>query len=276
MTSHIRVSRKIVIRVTRTEDRAALVVAHPGHELRVFGWLEKVRPRVFVLTDGSGRTGRSRLQSTTDILAGVGALPGSVYGRFSDLALYQAILQHDYQLFAGLARELADEFLRQRIEYAAGDSAEGYNTMHDVCRLVLDAALEMVGRAREMSIGNYDFHLKGRLDECPAPLRDRAIWLHLDDAAVGRKLKAANDYPEMADEVEAAISENDAGAFRIECLRPVEGNNGIERFATEKPYYEKHGEQQMAAGYYKHVIRYREHMLPLAEALQESIGGNCR
>jgi len=262
--------------VLGTEGRAALVVAHPGHELRVYGWLEKVRPCVFVLTDGSGRTGRSRLQSTTDILAGVGALPGSVYGRFSDLALYQAILRHDYQLFAGLARELADEFLREQIEYAAGDSADGYNTVHDVCRLVLDAALEMVGHARGMSIGNYDFHLKGRLDECPAPLRDRAIWLHLDDDAVGRKLKAANDYPELAAEVEAAISENEAGAFRIECLRPVEGNNGNERFATEKPYYEKHGERQMTAGYYKHVIRYREHILPLAEALRESIEGNCR
>lgn len=37
---------------TISSGRAALVVAHPGHELRVYGWLEQARPRVFVLTDG--------------------------------------------------------------------------------------------------------------------------------------------------------------------------------------------------------------------------------
>src|SRR5207302_1404403 len=31
---------------------SALLVAHPGHELRVHGWLERERPLVFVLTDG--------------------------------------------------------------------------------------------------------------------------------------------------------------------------------------------------------------------------------
>jgi hypothetical protein len=54
-------------------------VAHPGHELRVFGWLHAARPRVFVLTDGSGRTGRSRLPSTTRILREAGAEPASIY-----------------------------------------------------------------------------------------------------------------------------------------------------------------------------------------------------
>ena len=33
--------------------RTALFVAHPGHELRIYGWLERARPQVHVLTDGS-------------------------------------------------------------------------------------------------------------------------------------------------------------------------------------------------------------------------------
>lgn len=252
------------------EGRAALVVAHPGHELRVYGWLETTRPRVFVLTDGSGRTERSRLQSTTSILDGVGAQPGSVYGRFSDLTLYQSLLRHDHELFTGLACQLADEFLRERIEYVAGDAVEGYNTVHDACRLVLNAAIEMASGARGIKVENYDFLLKGRPDECPAHLQGRAIWLRLDDEAVERKMKAANNYPELAAEVEAAIRENTADAFRVECLRPVEDEE-IERLVTEKPYYERYAEQQVAAGYYKDVIRYREHILPLAEALRACI-----
>ena len=59
--------------------RAVLVIGHPGHELRVFHWLEMLRPVVFVLTDGSGGSGYSRLPSTTRILDQVGASRGSFY-----------------------------------------------------------------------------------------------------------------------------------------------------------------------------------------------------
>ncbi len=252
------------------EARAALVVAHPGHELRVYGWLETTRPRVFVLTDGSGRTEFSRLQSTTSILTDVGSQPGSVYGRFSDLTLYHALLRHDHEVFTELVCQLADEFLRERIEYVVGDAIEGYNTVHDACRLVLNAAVELANCARGIGLGNYDFLLKGRPDECPARLRDRAIWFHLDDDAVRRKMKAADNYPELAAEVETAIRENTADAFRVECLRPVEAD-ADEHPVVEKPYYEQYAERQVAAGYYQHVIRYREHILPLAEALRECV-----
>ena len=43
---------------TSTAVKDFLFVAHPGHELCVHGWLEIARPKVFVLTDGSGRSGR--------------------------------------------------------------------------------------------------------------------------------------------------------------------------------------------------------------------------
>jgi hypothetical protein len=251
--------------------RAALVVAHPGHELRVYGWLEATRPLVFVMTDGSGRTGHSRLQSTARIINAVGASAGPVFGRFSDQSVYQATLRHDYGFFTALARELADQFVRERIDYAAGDAEEGYNTAHDICRLVINAAVEMASRERGIELGNYDFLLTGRPEECPDLLRPRAIWLRLDDATVGRKLTAADNYPELASEVEAAIRENGASAFRVECLRPAVGDGGAGRFAAEKPYYERYGEQQVAAGHYETVIRYREHVLPIAEALRECV-----
>ncbi|MSQ47696.1 MAG: hypothetical protein EXR78_04785 [Deltaproteobacteria bacterium] len=52
---------------------AALVIAHPGHELRLHGWLQHARPWVSVLTDGSGHADHSRLDSTTTLLHDVGA-----------------------------------------------------------------------------------------------------------------------------------------------------------------------------------------------------------
>jgi hypothetical protein len=257
--------------------KAALFVAHPGHELRVYGWLEATRPRVFVMTDGSGRAGSSRLQSTVGVLDGVGARPGSVLGRFTDQSVYRATLGHDYKLFNALARELADEFIRERIDYVAGDAEEGYNTTHDICRLVLDAAVEIASHKRGVEVGNYDFLLTGGPAECPDRLRERAVWLRLDDATMKRKLSAAANYSELAAEVETAIKENGAAAFRVECLRPVESVDGDgRRFDAEQPYYERYGEQQVAAGHYEKVISYREHILPIAEALRECVGEASR
>src|SRR3954452_4220641 len=92
---------------TNPAPPTALIIGPPGHELRVHHWIERTRPLVFVLTDGSGHTGVSRLASTTAVLERAGATPGSVYGRLSDREVYRAILGGDVGLFAGLADELA-------------------------------------------------------------------------------------------------------------------------------------------------------------------------
>src|SRR5215510_2013386 len=97
--------------------RAALVVAHPSHELRIHGWLEQTRPRVCILTDGAGRSGEPRLHRTSEVLLRTGAIPGAIYGRLTDREIYAAILDQDSELFAGLVEELAQMFVDEQIEY---------------------------------------------------------------------------------------------------------------------------------------------------------------
>src|SRR5579883_1534118 len=107
-----------------SRKRAALIIAHPGHELRAHGWLEAARPITCVLTDGSGGAGEPRLESTSRVLASAGATPGPVYGRLSDRAIYAALLDHDTALFTGLVEELAQALLDCEIDYVAGDARE--------------------------------------------------------------------------------------------------------------------------------------------------------
>ena len=73
---------------------AALVVAHPGHEVRLHGWLAAARPSVSILTDGSGRSGRPRLDSTSAYLREIGVEAGELYGRFSDRNIYEILFQN--------------------------------------------------------------------------------------------------------------------------------------------------------------------------------------
>jgi len=247
--------------------RPALVVAHPGHELRVFGWMERARPVVCVLTDGSGSGGEGRLESTTAVLARTGARAGPVYGWMSDRAIYAAILEGDADRFRRLADDLAALLVEGEVDCVVGDAVEGYNPSHDVCRLVVNAALRLAGHALGRPIAAYDFVLVGAPDQCPEAVRARAVWLRLDDGALARKLDAARGYPELAGEVEHALARFGEAPFRTECLRPVDLADRYGWNAAKTPYYETYGERRVAEGAYARVLRFGEHVRPLADAL---------
>jgi hypothetical protein len=270
-------------------SRAILVVAHPGHELRVHGWLEKARPEVWVITDGSGRTNRSRLDSTTRVLEATGAVPGAVYGQFTDADLYDAVLNFDHRCFTHLVDQLVVALTRDKIDLVAGDAEEGYNPAHDICRLVINAAVRLVRNKLNNQIANYDFTLVGS----PANgSRPNSLRLSLDDAAFARKVSAARNYPELQAEVESALHgvdnerfrkdpelaqrvRSDFGVtevdnFRVECLRPVHSSSTLAANG-DTPFYEVYGERQVKAGHYKLVLRYRDHMLPLTAALDSYV-----
>jgi len=289
--------------------RAALVVAHPSHELRMHGWLEQTRPYVCILTDGGGRSGEPRLSRTSEVLDRAGATQGTIYGRLTDLEVYAAILKGDSELFAGLVEELCEAFVAEEIEYVVGDAAEGYSVAHDICRTMIDAAIELAAYRYGHTVENFDFLVVGRPEESH---NHDAITIHLDDDAYTRKINAALAYtPKLAQDVQAAlggapfqgirrfsepqlaggvdveVSASVLGAlaphpklkarfadiiegvpldaFRVECLRPV--GNASEN-DCEPLFYELYGEKLVAAGRYEKVIRYHEHMLPLARAIR--------
>ncbi|HEX8694710.1 MAG TPA: hypothetical protein VF746_19955 [Longimicrobium sp.] len=253
---------------TLPAGKPALVVAHPGHELRVYGWIERARPLVFVLTDGSGSGGEARIESTTAVLERTAARAGPVYGVMSDREIYSAILSHDAARFTGIANWLAEQLVAEGIDYVVGDAVEGYNPSHDVCRLVINTALRLAGRTRGAAPAAYDFLLVGAPNQCPEGLRERAVWLELDDETLERKLAAARSYQELRGEVEHALDQFGLAPFRTECLRPVDPT---ERYGgwdpAQVPYYETYGEKRVAEGVYDRVLRFREHVQPLADAL---------
>jgi hypothetical protein len=243
--------------------KSALIVAHPGHELRVHAWLEQAQPTSFVLTRGDGASGVSRLHSTTAILARAGAPPGDVYGPLKDREIYDALLRRRHDLFLRLLDSLAEALITSDIECVVSDAEERYNPSHDVCRYLASAAASLAARAAGRDIEGFDFPLIGPPDACADDLSPRARWIHLDDAALARKLAAAHSYPELAAEVDAALATVGAQAFRTECLRPWTPPRAE---SGARPFYETYGERQVSAGVYSEVIRL-EHLLALRDAL---------
>lgn len=249
------------------EDRPALlVVAHPGHELRVHGWLELARPEVWVLTDGAGRTGAGRLGSSRATIERAGARVGPVFGAFSDQEAYRLLLARDVPPVARLVEALADRLAAAAPIYVVGDALEGFNPVHDLCRVAIDAATVRAERRTGRRIESFDFPLEAAPDTpgCGADLR-----LLLDEPAVERKVAAARAYPEMAAEVARALTNHGQAAFAVERLRAVAPLRSLADQLPGPPLYERYGEERVAAGEYRQVLRFAEHFAPFAEALVE-------
>lgn len=251
--------------------RAALVVGHPGHELRIHGWLELAQPIVFVLTDGSGHGNRSRLASSTRVIDGAGGRTGSIYGRFTDVEIYAALLRADVAVFTRVVEELAAALRRDEVAYVLSDAAEGYNPTHDICRHIVDAAVQIVRRTAPLE--SFEFAVLGP----PGPVDDNrhpgSVCVNLDAAAFERKLQAAREYPEMTTEVDTALRTWGEDAFRLECFRAIADQDFWREPSELPPYYERHGERRLTEGTYAQVIRYRDHVRPLRDALLGAAAG---
>jgi hypothetical protein len=256
-----------------TRQKAALIVAHPGHELCIYRWLELAKPVVFVLTDGSGRTGHSRLDSTSAVLSSAGARPGLVYGCFTDAQLYGALLAGDVSVFARTLRAIAGALVEAGVDYVVGDAIEGFSPSHDICRFLTNAVVSLLHNERGSELGNFDFLLDGCPGICEERLREAAIRVRLDDDDLRRKLAAADAYPELRGETARALERFGPEAFRTEYLRPVvDRTEGLEGLEHEPPAYERYGEQRVGNGHYGKVIRYRSHVRPLVKELWRETG----
>lgn len=247
---------------------AALVIAHPGHELRVHGWLEWARPTVFVLTDGSGHGSDGRMAATTRLLRRARASNGSVSARFTDRELYDTILERRVPVLTALVTDLALAFVSGRFTYVVADAAEGYNPGHDLCRYIVDAAIECARDSLPETFRSFEIDLVAAPGAAARAAEAQVLSLELDAAALERKLAAAREYTEMAQEVDAALERWGTAAFAREYLRETALSLREQPLPDTPPYYETHGDRRRAEGIYEQVIRYREHMHPLRETLR--------
>ena len=229
-----------------------LLVAHAGHELLLHGWISRNKPVVHVLTDGT------RLGKTAELLHDLGARSGAIFGRLSDREAYAMILERNTALLVSLVAELAAQLERDRPAIIVGDAAEGYNPVHDLCRLIAGAAVAMAG----VPVKQYEYAVVDH----PHSFDAAAIVVELDAAEYAAKMERARGQVAVLADIEDLLLRHGADAYRREVLCPVADWAAIDGDAAPA-LYERYGEERVAAGRYTKVIRRREHMLPLRDAL---------
>jgi len=240
----------------------ALLIAHPGHELRIHGWLEAARPDVFIITDGSGATGVSRIAGSAELLRATGCRRGSAFGRLTDADVYALILRGDVEPLAVMTRDVTSWLVENDAEYAVADACEFYNPVHDLCRVILKLAIERAEKLIGREIPQFEFAIVNS----PAAGSAGDVVVNLDSAALRRKIEIAKHYDGLGAEVESAIQRHGVDAFRTERLHLSDRRAPLPVPAS-KPYYEQRGEEQVRAGRYAKVLRYEEHFLPYVQKL---------
>lgn len=230
--------------------RPLLIVAHPGHELRLFAWMERERPLLCILTDGSGSIAPARTPYSGALARGCGALRGPVFGVMSDRDWYAAILAGDAAPFIAAMEAIVAAAPPGAPVIA--DPVEGYNPMHDLAAALADAVAARIGGAR--------------LTYPLMAARQGGEVLRLDAATLARKRDAVAAYAPLAEEA-ATMLRAQPGALAEERILP-------DHYAwppTAEPAYERIGAERAARGVYGRTIRYADHVRPLAMMLRNAV-----
>ena len=235
------------------------VLAHPGHELRAYHVLERARPRVAVLTDGSGGSATSRIDDTRVLLKSVGAVAAEVFGAVTDRQAYEGLMSGEAAGFLAVADALVLEIHRSGVTAVVVDAAEGYNPVHDVCHWIGRAVVDRAA-ASTPGLEAFELDLVGHPDG-----RGPGVRIALDGPAFDRKLRAIAEYSAVAGEAAAAFARYGRDAFRTEFLRAL-GPAAIPP-AAWVPEYERIGDERVRSGQYSSVLRYHQHVRPVLEAL---------
>ena len=250
---------------------AVFLLAHPGHELFLYGWMQQLRPLVCVLTDGSGRSRKPRIEVTRAIVGQAGGTPGSVFGAIEDRVLYDLVLEGQTDFFSRLVERIADMVVRQGVHCVVADALERRLLAHDLCHELVRSAIALAARRTQRSIPCFDFPIYGYYGAFPLHAPSEPLTLTLEPDTFAAKVHCARSLPGngLRQEIDQLIELRGLDWFRREELRPIGASAA--RSEPEVPWYEHHGEQLLATGKVERVIRYREHVLPLLEAVRRSV-----
>lgn len=223
-----------------------------------------MKPRVCALTDGSGHHACSRLGETAALLRDAGATAADIFGRFTDREMYAAILDRDTTLVESLVSELAEELTENRISLVVADAMEGFNPIHDLCRMIAGAACERAG-----GVAHYEYPIYGGPAAFDAV--EDALIMDLDDRAFAKKLEKARELAQIIPDVYEMLERFGEAAFRRESFHRIADWTAYPWSEDERPLYEHIGEERVARHYYERVIRYADHMQPLLDHLRARV-----
>lgn len=256
--------------VLTSSIRVVVVIAHPGHEVCLKRWAERMRPKLAVLTTGS-RSGsdKRRLSHILDESCTYGFMPSSLIGSFEDRQVYQLILEGDSSPFHSWADRLRDVLVSETASEVVVDAWQGYSVAHDLTNLLGHVAAVEASAVLGQPISVREF----------APVSE-AIWPRrlstpvaneegLTQGDIEEKIRAARAYPDLGEDLAQYLESHQREALAREVFYKAPTFDSDWRPVTP-PYYEAIGEQRARAGVYSSVLRF-SHFAVIAQSLVDRL-----
>jgi len=197
-------------------------------------------------------------------IAASGSTAGPVMGALTDAEMYRAFIQRDVASVAAVTEAVAGMLIEQGVRCVVADAFELYNPTHDLCSVVATLAAARARASTGIAVERYDYAVA-------TAASGAGIVLELDPVDVDRKIAAAYRFENLTNEVNDLLATLGREEISREILRPVSMSIDLP-VPVRKPYYETRGEERVASGRYRTVLRYEEHFLPFVEALAAAVG----
>lgn len=214
--------------------------------------MERERPRVFILSDGSGGAQSSRVAYSASTIAAVGASFVEGCWQRSDRDWYAAMISGEIATFAEAVNAIAAAAIAA--PFIVADAADGYNPLHDLCQAMAVAATQRLSR---------EAPIKLLVSPATAAAMGSAhmAW-ELDKEAIARKRAAVSSYTPLAEEARRLLVEEPDTLRRERLLLP-----SFDWPENWEPEWEAYGRKRVQEGRFATPITYRGHVLPIAKAL---------
>jgi hypothetical protein len=244
------------------QPASVLLIAHPGHELLLHGWLQKDRPVVAALTDGSGGSGQDRTAYSRAVIESAGGSCSAIFGYFSDRDCYASILNNDRTIFDTWVAQVTGEIVRHASPALVCDPLEFYNPMHDLANAIGQAAAQAAAARIGQPVKVLSYPITR-----PHP-GQKVVTIRLSPKALEEKRNAARSYTPLAAEVESfePVLESSREALFLDDLFSWPDTSPV------PVAYEVTGQDRIRAGRYPDLITYADHVAPMARRILESCG----
>ena len=244
------------MKIKQTQN--VLILAHPGHELRIHHWLEINKPRVYFLTDGSGGKEQSRTHYSEQIIEQTGSIRGSVFGDIPDKVWYKALADNDFEFIRSILQAIETDLPDVERYQIVADAVDGYNPVHDLASamgVALHRRLAAKGKTAKLYFSAA----------VPSARGNTVLDLVLDEEAKGRKLKALADYTPLAEEARRILGQDET-AINREYI--IEQDTDWSKVII--PQWEEIGRERVAAGTYPTCLTAKDHFQPAVLDLFEA------
>lgn len=251
-------------------SRSVMIFSHPNHEVAILGSVRRLQPYLIFLTDGGAQ---ERVEQSKESLKSVVNMDDVAWLNVEEASLYEALLKGDVASFRALSDEVAGIVGGLDVDRVYCDSIEFYNPLHDVAlpitRAAMGASTAPIFEVPLIHQRKADVEVYEVL-RSPQSLWNNCVNVGLTDEERTMKLGAFDIYTSLA----AQLGQENVELAATRCGEEqfLKARQTLPTPAVDQVLrYEWRGQRLRDMGLVKETITYRDHYVPLVEALSPSL-----